>query len=53
MHEYNADQAKEVNEQMLKKSYSAPEVNKIGHIKELTLGTGSQFFDEGGIEPLF
>lgn len=53
MQEYNTDQTEEANVEVLKRAYTPPELTKCGNVKELTLGAGSQFFDEGGIEPLF
>lgn len=34
-------------------AYEAPKLTQFGKVSDITRGTGSQFFDEGGIDPLF
>lgn len=36
-----------------KSLYAKPELIRFGKVAAVTKGGGSQFFDEGGIEPLF
>lgn len=35
------------------RTYEAPKLTQIGKVSDITRGAGSQFFDEGGIDPLF